>query len=228
MLCSSEDYKNLVIEPGDFSFYYNGNKKRLHNVIDMMEKAGKLSRHFIIYTNDLVRLWTDFKSIHKIKKAAGGIVFNCQGDLLVIFRRGYWDLPKGHIDKGEKKKAAAVREVEEECGVKELIPGNKAGISYHVYREKGMKTLKKSTWYFMDTHHQSLKPQTTEGIESAQWIKPALFLEHFSMYASIRNLLEVIHKKALIKNKKDNAEAITQGLVDPGQSPGKNDHLFRF
>ena len=198
-LCSPAEYKAMEHEPGDFSYYYNGSKSRLHNVVDMMEKTGKHHRHFYIYSDDVASLWTDFKSIHRVKKAAGGIVFNCQKDILVIYRRGFWDLPKGHIDPGEKKKQTAVREVMEECGVEDLVVGRKAGITYHVYREKGLKTLKKSVWYFMDTHLQALRPQIKEDIEKAQWVNPVLFLEHFSMYGNIHDLLEGLHQRSLLK-----------------------------
>ena len=40
--------------------------------------------------------------------------------LLMIFRRGKWDLPKGKLDKGETFERCAVREIEEETGFRNL------------------------------------------------------------------------------------------------------------
>ena len=49
--------------------------------------------------------------------AAGGLVFNDKNELLMIFRRGKWDLPKGKLDEGEDIEDCAVREVKEETGL---------------------------------------------------------------------------------------------------------------
>jgi 8-oxo-dGTP pyrophosphatase MutT (NUDIX family) len=45
--------------------------------------------------------------------AAGGLVFNDRNELLMIYRRGFWDLPKGKLDPGERIEACAIREVQE-------------------------------------------------------------------------------------------------------------------
>lgn len=71
----------------------------------------------------------------KKKIAAGGIVFPSmdQLDRFYICRpaKGYgpWEFPKGHIDKGESLKQAAVREVYEETGIHaQVLPGRHAYI----------------------------------------------------------------------------------------------------
>ena len=53
--------------------------------------------------------------------AAGGIVYNNSQQILMIFRNNFWDLPKGKLELNEKIEDCAIREVEEETGVKELI-----------------------------------------------------------------------------------------------------------
>ena len=103
--------------------------------------------------------------------AAGGIVKNEEGKTLIIFRRGYWDLPKGKVEKGEKIINAAQREVEEETGVKIDSLNEEAVITYHCYRLKGKDCIKETHWYHMQAKpgQSSLVPQTEEDIEQALW-----------------------------------------------------------
>ena len=67
----------------------------------------------------------------RIIQAGGGLVLNEQNELLFIFRRGSWDLPKGKVDLGETIEACALREVEEETGVKNLTLVDFLGITQH-------------------------------------------------------------------------------------------------
>jgi 8-oxo-dGTP pyrophosphatase MutT (NUDIX family) len=193
ILCSLEVFREMDKGRIALSLSYSGDKKRLHNVIDLLEKSSKNQRS-VIYTTDLSRLWNDFKSINQYKKAAGGVVFNELGELLVIYRRGHWDLPKGHIDPGEKTRKAAIREVEEECGVRKLQIVKKLGRTYHIYRVRGRKVLKKSVWYHMTTKKQDPVPQVKEAIEQANWVNPRIFLDEYDMYPSIRSILEFFFK----------------------------------
>ncbi|RYE20923.1 MAG: NUDIX domain-containing protein, partial [Sphingobacteriales bacterium] len=78
------------------------------------------------------------KSI-KLIEAAGGLVRNERKECLVIFRNGVWDLPKGKIEEGEKTRKAAVREVEEECGIKVKKAGRKICKTYHVYQMRNQE-----------------------------------------------------------------------------------------
>ena len=103
--------------------------------------------------------------------AAGGIVKNEEGKTLIIFRRGYWDLPKGKVEKGEKIINASQREVEEETGVSIDSLHEDAIITYHCYRLKGKDCIKETHWYHMQAKpgQTKLKPQTEEDIEQALW-----------------------------------------------------------
>lgn len=115
-----------------------------------------------------------FKSIKKsclIIKAAGGLVASAKDNYLFIFRNKKWDLPKGKVEKGEKMKEAALREVEEECGVK--ISDNKEKLckTYHVYTLGTDIVLKKTNWYSMTVKGEpKLVPQKEEGITKACWL----------------------------------------------------------
>ncbi|RPH85271.1 MAG: NUDIX domain-containing protein, partial [Chroococcales cyanobacterium metabat2.561] len=68
-------------------------------------------------------------------KAAGGLVINKKADLLVIFRRGVWDLPKGKTDLGESGSEAALREVEEETSIQAAITSETPVITTHIYKQ---------------------------------------------------------------------------------------------
>jgi 8-oxo-dGTP pyrophosphatase MutT (NUDIX family) len=106
--------------------------------------------------------------------AAGGMVINERGEVLFMFRRGKWDLPKGKQDRGETLEACALREVEEETGVRNLEIKKFLMITEHFYQERGESILKKSHWYLMScSSAQKLVPQTEEDITELRWIGPA-------------------------------------------------------
>lgn len=104
--------------------------------------------------------------------AAGGLVFNQDEKLLLIFRRGFWDLPKGKLDDGESIEQCAVREVEEEVGLKNIILEEFIDITTHAYFDKWINAnaIKKTYWYKMNVPNQQLVLQTEEDIEKAVWI----------------------------------------------------------
>ncbi|HEX8376575.1 MAG TPA: NUDIX domain-containing protein [Pedobacter sp.] len=139
-----------------------------------------------------------FKNIRKsflVIKAAGGVVRNNENQFLFIFRKGKWDLPKGKLDEGEKTKKAAVREVEEECGIEVSKLGDLLCKTWHVYEEKGQVVFKKTTWYNMKAERQNLIPQLEEGITEARWLASADFdyikQNTFPLIRDIISLLEV-------------------------------------
>ena len=105
-------------------------------------------------------------------EAAGGIVRNEDKEYLFIYRNDKWDLPKGKIEKDEKVKQAAVREVEEECGIQVSYLGRKLCKTYHVYISREEVVLKKTHWFKMRSLGQTkLKPQKEEGITDVRWFK---------------------------------------------------------
>jgi len=127
-------------------------------------------------------------------KAAGGLVQNECGEYLFIFRNGKWDLPKGKVEKGEKMKKAAVREVEEECGVQVMQREQRICKTYHIYEINNKPVLKRTNWYAMRVKGvPELIPQREEGITQALWVAPskiAPLLEN--TYPSILQVLQQI------------------------------------
>ncbi len=116
-------------------------------------------------------LFSHLKKKYKTIKAAGGTVINKKGELLIIKRNGIWDLPKGKIEPGETKKQAAIREVQEECGIDDLKIISKIAKTYHTYHFKDQDILKTTHWYKMSYIGNKLPiPQTEEGISEIRWI----------------------------------------------------------
>ena len=104
-------------------------------------------------------------------QAAGGLVYAGGREILMIYRRGKWDLPKGKLDEGEDLETCAKREVEEETGIKNLALERKICVTYHTYYQGADYVLKESHWYLMRTNKgQKFTPQTDEDIEKCEWV----------------------------------------------------------
>lgn len=131
--------------------------------------------------------------------AAGGLVLNERNELLMIFRRGKWDLPKGKLEEGETIEACAVREVEEETGLRNIQLHELIDTTLHTYTEKG-KTIEKLTyWYSMRTDSkQQLIPQTEEDIQQIKWI-PVTDI-HTYLENTYDNIIAIIRKSGFIRN----------------------------
>lgn len=127
-------------------------------------------------------------------KAAGGLVSNEENKYLFIFRKGKWDLPKGKLDKGETLRVAAVREVQEECGITIDSSGDKICNTYHIYEVEGQPVMKKTTWYWMRADKQpELVPQLEEDITDARWLAAGDFmLVRQNTYPLIRDVIRII------------------------------------
>ncbi|MGB3080086.1 MAG: NUDIX domain-containing protein, partial [Saprospiraceae bacterium] len=129
---------------------YRGKPKILLNYIELLEK-NKHHEGIIIQADNAEQLWKDFKSLYFYIKAGGGLVINPFGKVLLIFRRGVWDLPKGKQDPGETLAQTALREVREETGVPDLKIVEKLDNGYHCYMMSKQRTLKRTRWYLMQT-----------------------------------------------------------------------------
>jgi 8-oxo-dGTP pyrophosphatase MutT (NUDIX family) len=126
----------------------------------------------IFFHPDLEELKKAFFKKFTLVKAAGGLVLNEKKEILLIFRRGKWDMPKGKLDKGEKLEDCAIREVEEETGLKKVELISPFTITYHTYHEGTKFILKESHWYIMKVDgEQELIPQTEEDILEIKWVK---------------------------------------------------------
>ena len=120
---------------------------------------------------DIEELKKAFLKRFVVIQAAGGVVFNEDNKILFMFRRGKWDLPKGKLDPGESLAECAVREVEEETGLKDVKLQEFLLTTQHTYHENGKHILKESYWYRMQANSdQKLVPQVAEDITEVKWV----------------------------------------------------------
>lgn len=126
-----------------------------------------------VLTDDETQILPFLHSKFKEIDASGGLVINEKKELLVIRRLGFWDLPKGKIEKGENPEEAGIREVQEECGISSLYIKKALESSYHLYQSpyhNNRWILKKTFWFLMESNSkEALIPQTKEDITEAKW-----------------------------------------------------------
>ncbi len=146
----------------------------------------------VFFHDDLDALKKAFYKKFTIIQAGGGLVLNEKNEILLIFRKGKWDLPKGKLDNGETISACAIREVEEETGLKNVKLIEPLIITYHTYHEGSRFILKESHWYTMKVSgNQTLTPQTEEDILEVKWITKEEAKQYFlECYPSVVDVLE--------------------------------------
>lgn len=131
--------------------------------------------------------------------AAGGLVINEKEEMLFIFRRTHWDLPKGKLDEGESIETCALREVKEETGIKNCILEKFLCKTFHQYFDQWVneKVIKETWWYLMKSNSsEKLTPQTEEDIEQIIWVDKTDL--NILLEKTYPNIIEVI--KAYISN----------------------------
>jgi 8-oxo-dGTP pyrophosphatase MutT (NUDIX family) len=146
------------------------------------------------FNPNLENLFDYFSALFHIIEAAGGLVKNKKGEYLFIFRNGKWDLPKGKIEKGESIKTAAIREVQEECGVNELNIVKELSSTYHIYFIEKKAILKRTYWFEMICKDDfKLVPQTEEGITEVKWMDAKKLKQVYdNTFESIKEVLKEI------------------------------------
>jgi len=158
----------------------------------LIETEGVYTVNLVVENTD--SFWELFKSEFKWIEAAGGLVKNNLGQYLFIYRLDKWDLPKGKIETGEGVQEAAIREVEEECGVSALTITSDLPSTFHIYSHKDKLVLKKTHWFNMITDSQDvLIPEKEENIEKAVWVDPSQVEEKLkNTYASLESIIRSI------------------------------------
>ncbi|HVZ57568.1 MAG TPA: NUDIX hydrolase [Chitinophagaceae bacterium] len=191
-LCNEVD-KTLepYVHHDDTVFIDELNNHTIKTMIHEMQQPGVHAGIFLHPDLDALRQ-TFFRKFNLVR-AAGGLVWNEQGALLMIYRKGKWDLPKGKLDPGERLEDCAVREVAEETGLKRLHITAPLPPTYHTYHEGTHFILKETHWYHMEAPgSQPLIPQTEEDIRDIRWVAPPSLPEYeAASYPAIVDLIRL-------------------------------------
>ncbi len=157
--------------------------------LDHLDKLTSLGA--IIEDESPMALQEELHKQYKPIDAGGGVVKNEKGEILMIFRRGKWDLPKGKRDDGETMEDCAVREVTEETGLQQIKNGKLICETYHIYSQYRKNLLKRTAWYHMTASStEQLRPQLEENILEARWIaEKNMGPIVFKSYEAIREVL---------------------------------------
>ena len=172
------------------SYLLNDNKLNFNKIIDEF-LFDPSNDNIKIVSSDLNSLLELFKSKFYYIEAAGGFIEK-DNEFLFIHRQGIWDLPKGKLEKGETIKNAAIRECEEECGIKQLTITKQLSSSFHLYKYKKGFALKQSYWFYMKSDYsKKLTPQIEEDIDEVKWFSKheieTIIIKH--TYYTIRDVI---------------------------------------
>lgn len=153
----------------------------------------------LITSLDPLETMNCFFSNFKWVSAAGGVVQAIEDSkqFLFIHRLGKWDLPKGKLEKDENSKEGAMREIQEECNIRQLNHQEDLPNTYHCYEMNGNLHLKKTYWFlFSASINEEIKPQIEEGIAKVQWIHATQLNEVYqNTYPSLFVLLDRMNIK---------------------------------
>ena len=130
---------------------------------------------------------------------AGSVILNHKNEILLIFRKGKWDLPKGKVSKKGKLLSVAINESIEETGLKKK-------------NLKLIKPLSKSSsvkkdgiildyWFLLEYEGTKLelKPQTEEGISDYRWVSKKDIIKYYPYFR--KYVCEVLRYYLLEKEK---------------------------
>ncbi|MDA9576290.1 NUDIX domain-containing protein [Flavobacteriaceae bacterium] len=175
---SESDFINYLIDTVDINKVLHHLKKEKYKSIRLIgENQELLLKKFLSFLPNIV--------------AGGGKVLNAEGKILFIFRNGKWDLPKGKAEHKETIDQTALREVEEETGIRGLTITKPLEITYHIFKRNNQYFIKKTYWFEMFSDYSGdLKPQIKEGITKVKWIGPKKLKKvKTNIYANIEALI---------------------------------------
>jgi 8-oxo-dGTP pyrophosphatase MutT (NUDIX family) len=162
---------------------------------------GVLAELKIVFTDKIQKdnLQSLYRSQFTLIPAAGGLVYNDNKEILLIYRKNKWDLPKGKIEVHEPTNECAIREVQEETGIKELQIIEKLASTYHEYTLNDKPILKRTEWFLMKSNYKDMfEPQLIEDITEVIW-KPLSYadIQDLETYPLIKYVLQKGLKRIL-------------------------------
>jgi 8-oxo-dGTP pyrophosphatase MutT (NUDIX family) len=141
-------------------------KAMIHEMEAPQIRAGVFQHH------DVEAVLNAFKKKLTLIMAAGCLVHTSHDQVLLIFRHGKWDLPKGKLDENEDLASCAIRETKEETGLVHLKLERPLFPTWHTYHQDGKHIIKETHWFLVKGEQQhAFIPQVAEGIEKCEWVK---------------------------------------------------------
>ena len=180
---------NEIVKETDFQLFLLESADIKQVIVKIFQN--KIQKAYL-YHPDEKEIMKTLKTKIPVQKAGGGLVYNVKNEVLFIFRNGKWDLPKGGIEKGEAIEDTAMREVEEETGVGNLVIHKKLQKTYHIFKRNGTLKLKVTHWFEMKTTFDGIpEGQAEEGIEKVAWLNPEEIKEALkNSYENIKLLFD--------------------------------------
>ena len=172
------DFKNLFIDSVSIEKILSVLKKDKYNAVHLVGRdLDSMLKTFLKFLPNVI--------------AGGGKVLNSSERILFIFRNGKWDLPKGKAESNETIDKTALREVQEETGIKGISITKPLDITYHIFKRNNQYQIKKTYWFEMFSEYEGdLKPQLNEGITKVKWIGPKKLKKvKKNIYANIESLI---------------------------------------
>lgn len=201
---SSNDIQNSQNQAIKKSYLLNDNKLNFNKIIDefLFDPSNDSIK---IVSSDLLALLELFKTKFYYIEAAGGFIEK-DNEFLFIHRQGIWDLPKGKLEKGESLKHCAIRECEEECGIKQLTITKQLSSTFHIYKYKKGFAIKQSYWFYMKSNYsKKLTPQIEEDIDEVKWFSK-YEIETIILNDTYYTISEVVKEALQITAKKNKDE----------------------
>lgn len=187
---AAERYLLDNINSAHFLFLKGAEAQNFRTALKHLEQPNSFG--VVIEDSNLDALVSELKKSFTNIIAAGGVVRNPENALLMIYRRGKWDLPKGKLEQEENLEECAYREVREETGINDLKIIKTLSPSYHLYYEKEELLLKITYWFLMESSdHENLAPDLSEQITEVKWIpteKQTLYLSE--TFESIKEIVQ--------------------------------------
>ncbi|MBN2519477.1 MAG: NUDIX domain-containing protein [Bacteroidales bacterium] len=154
----------------DGLFYKYNDKKEFEKFWEFFEVVSSSVNNLFIISDDIEKLKHNFYSFFEVVDAAGGVVTNDKGQVLIIKRFGKWDLPKGKVKDNEEIPDTALREISEECGITSLKIIKQLQPTYHTYYLNNQQILKQTYWFQIEyIGNETFRPQLEEDITEVKW-----------------------------------------------------------
>lgn len=135
----------------------------------------------------------------KRQVSSGGVIFRRKKDtveiaLIAVKGGTVWCLPKGIIDKGELPEKTALREVEEETGLKGRIIEKLGEVTYWYYLKEENAKCRKTVHFFLMVYEGGDILNHDWEVDDAAWFSIDEALDKVS-YKSEKEMIEKARKK---------------------------------